>query len=513
MPKVFKLREGSLQERFLASRAKLQMFGGGFGNGKTTATVIKALNLARDYPGSNGLVARATSPKLNSTIRKEFEQWTPKAWIKRDVNSKENLIELINGTVVNFSYVQQGGKTQEASTSNLLSATYDWIVFEQIEDPEVTHKDFLDLLGRLRGNTVYQGNDPTMPTTGPRWFLITCNPTRNWVYRELVKPLQDHEMGIQNEKLLWDIENNRPMLELFEGSTYENRENLAPDFIKLQEAAYKGQMRERFLLGKWGAYEGLIYPMYDPRVHMIDHELMLKYYDEMRNIGYAASILEAYDHGTAKEACYGFGFVDNSGNVFILDGYYERERTVGQLADGIKRIRREYDFDADIYEQDNEVGHRILADPAVFRRTGSGRNVVGTTVAGMFRDEGIRMTRANNEIATGIAKVQQYLSVDPFHFHPINETVGAPRLFVSKRLTWWDSEINDYYWKRDTSGEQEDTPRDGKDHAMDMTKYMLTNRPRLARLIPKAPTPVPPRYTRWREREEHRGVSRAQRYG
>jgi hypothetical protein len=34
--------------------------------------LVKALQLAKDYPGSNGLIARSTFPKLNDTIRKEF---------------------------------------------------------------------------------------------------------------------------------------------------------------------------------------------------------------------------------------------------------------------------------------------------------------------------------------------------------------------------------------------------------------------------------------------------------
>ena len=38
----------------------------------------------------------------------------------------------------------------------LLSATYDWIGLDQIDDPGITHKDFLDLLGRLRGDTPYR---------------------------------------------------------------------------------------------------------------------------------------------------------------------------------------------------------------------------------------------------------------------------------------------------------------------------------------------------------------------
>jgi hypothetical protein len=37
-------------------------------------------------------------------------------------------------------------RSTETSSSNLLSATYDWIVVDQIEDPEITEKDFLDFL-------------------------------------------------------------------------------------------------------------------------------------------------------------------------------------------------------------------------------------------------------------------------------------------------------------------------------------------------------------------------------
>jgi hypothetical protein len=145
MARTYKIVEGSLHDRFQRARGKVQIFAGGFGNGKTTAAVIKALQLAKAYPGCNGLVARSTFPRLNATIRKEFVVWCPKSWIKRDVNSRENLIELNNGSVINFSHIAQSGKLAESTTSNLLSATYDWIVIDQIEDPEITEKDFDDV--------------------------------------------------------------------------------------------------------------------------------------------------------------------------------------------------------------------------------------------------------------------------------------------------------------------------------------------------------------------------------
>lgn len=494
---TYKLTEGSLQWRFQQSRAKVRIFGGGFANGKTTSAVVLALQIARDYPGSNGLIARATYPKLNDTIRKEFIKWCPKKWIARQALSVDNVIELVNGTVINFRYIQQQNKSGESTTSNLLSATYDWIVVDQMEDPEISEKDFNDLLGRLRGSAMYEGSDPTMPNSGPRWMILTCNPTRNWVYRKLVKPLQDHKLGIANPNLIVNAETGEPMIELFEGSTYTNRENIPKDYIEALEATYKGQMKSRFIDGLWGAFEGLVYPQYDPLVHLLSRDEVWGYLDNQLCAGFAPTIVEAYDHGIAQPACYGIAFVDHDGNVFEVDGFYEKEWTIEQLANEVK-AKREGLLNAFSFSADDLSP--VLADPSVFRRTSGNSRTVGTTVAGLFRELGIVMQRANNDITGGIAKVQSYLSVDKFHRHPLSGEFGSPRIFFNSELTWNDSEFVDYNWKKDTAGEAQDVPNDKNDHAMDKTKYMLTHRPRVARLIPVKPA-LPPKYMRWHERE------------
>lgn len=512
MQRTYKIVKGGLHEKFQASRAKVQMFGGGFGNGKTTGAIMKTLQICRDYPGANILIARSTYPKLNDTIRKEFLNWCPKSWIKRKNLSQDNVVELTNGTVINFRYIQQGGKSGESSTSNLLSATYDLIVVDQVEDPEIVEKDFLDLLGRLRGQTPYQGDDPTMPTTGPRWVILMCNPTRNWVYRKLVKPMHDLANGIHNADLLVDEDTGRPMLDLFEGSTYENKDNLPADFIKTQEAAYKGQMRERFLLGKWGAYEGLVYQEYDPATHLIDHEVMQSYFESLVQFGSYGNIIESYDHGIASPACYLFAFYDAFGNTMIMDGYYEKERTIRQLANGIEDVRSSYGYSADSSFEDETSGS-IYGDPAIFKRTSGSSTKVGTTVAGLFQDEGIRMRRASNDIISGIAKVQSYLYSEASHPHPIFDAVGAPRLYISKKLTFFDSEIVDYYWKKNNvTGDAEDQPVDRNDHCMDATKYLLTGRPKVASFRKPKPN-IPPKFTRWREEVDTASRSRSHRYG
>ena len=69
----YRLIPGSIQDQFGNLRTKVQVFGGGYGNGKTAAAVVqKVLKVAKEYPGANILVARSTYPKLNDTIRKEW---------------------------------------------------------------------------------------------------------------------------------------------------------------------------------------------------------------------------------------------------------------------------------------------------------------------------------------------------------------------------------------------------------------------------------------------------------
>jgi hypothetical protein len=133
MPK-YRLTPGSIQYGFNMSRKKIQLFGGGFGNGKSAASCIKALQMAIDYPGSNGLIARETYVKLNDTIRKEFLKWCPPGMIARMPTTTDNTLILKNGSIINFRYISQRGKktTDGNTTSKLLSATYDWIVVDQI---------------------------------------------------------------------------------------------------------------------------------------------------------------------------------------------------------------------------------------------------------------------------------------------------------------------------------------------------------------------------------------------
>lgn len=499
----YRIVEGGMHDRFHASHAKVQFIGGGYGNGKTAAVCVKALKLCKDYPGSNGLIARSTYPKLNDTIRREFLKWCPPAWIKRNPTRDDNTLILKNGTTVNFRYVAQRGKESEESKSNLLSATYDWIIVDQMEDPEFSHKDFMDLIGRLRGNATYIGDDGTMPEVGPRWFMCTLNPTRNWCYRKIVKPLHDYQRGIRNPDLLCEVDGSgepvlhdgmpTPIIELFEGSTYENVDNVGEDYIQGMLSVYTGTMRDRFIFGQWGALEGLIYPQFDETQHMLPHDDMVMFLKQLRRSGYEPSFVEGYDHGLAAASCYGLFLVDDDGNVMLLDGFHTVEQNIARTCTRIREIRAQYEID------DEEL-RPIYADPDLFRRkAGGSAQIVGQSVSALFRDEGITMQRGNNDITSGIAKNWQYLTIIPQHEHPIHGMRHSPHFYVSDKCDWFLNEITEYYFKRDSSDESTDKPIDKRDHAMDMWKYAMSDRPRLSKFVGRSDRP--PAYMSWHEIE------------
>jgi hypothetical protein len=482
----YRVKPGGMHEKALASRNKIQIVGGGFGNGKTALACIKGIRLAKDYPGSNGIIAMATYAQLNDTIREEFYKWIPHSWVDRWPTIANNTLIMKNGSKVNFRYLQQKGRQQAdgQTSSNLLSATYDWAIVDQIENPAITYKDFLDLLGRLRGNTKYKGDDPTMPLIGPRWLILTANPAFNWVFHKLIKPMEIYrKTGEKHPDLIVyqkdpddDTETDfykdgEPLIDLFEASTYENKHNLGLDFIRTLEAAYTGQFRARYLGGEWGAFEGLVYPTFAPEVHLVDQDDIMRYLFRMKAMGIRLQAFQGFDFGLAVPSCYCCGFLTPMGMPIIVDGYYRPSADPDQDGFDIQRIQGRLspyiDFD-----------FPILADPAIFKRTMFKRSGGGaTTIASVLtNDFGLFIKRGQNDIISGIAKVSSYLNVREMPNPLTGEKVG-PAIMFAKHLSFIADEFGSYFWKTGPDNVRIDTPIDRNDHFLDQLKYSFSYLP------------------------------------
>ena len=519
LQRSYKLIADSQADLFHRSRRKIRLYGGGFANGKTTALVAETLRIAVDYPGCTMLLARATYPKLNSTLRREFIKWCPAEWIKSFDRTKENTCTLKNGTIVDFRYIDQSKGADGEGTSNLLSANYDFIAVDQIDDVEISYEDFLNLLGRLRGSTPYDGNDPTMPRTGPRMLVLSCNPTLGWPFKRLVKPIHDLAAGRHNPDLICEVDQDghpvitdgkpQPLIDIFEATTYDNAQNLEADYIKLLEATYRGKMRDRYLLGRWVAFDGVVYEEFDENIHVVPHDTLCEYLRQLRLAGERQGIVEGYDFGVTAPSCYLLGLTDASGSVCLVDGFYEPNMGIEQQAIAIKEKRSEH------YPQEAQLPSAALdihADPAIFKRTNAGMRTIGDSVAEMFRQHGIIMSRGNNNIMNGIIKVKQYLTPQMTVLNPFTHAWGSPKLFVSDRLTWFRDEIAAYRWRRNRGDDTIDMPVDAKNHAMDALKYMLSKQPTVGRWFASRPLILPPAVHYWHESDASSHSPRSHRY-
>lgn len=496
MSKPYRLEKNSVQWQFNQSRNRIQIFGGAYANGKTSAACIKGLQLAKDYPGSNGLIARATYPKLNDTIRKSFlDDWCPSTWIKRRPTNDDNTCILHNGTTINFRYVAQKGKSKEdgQTSSNLLSATYDWMIIDQVEDPEISHKDFMDLIGRLRGSTPYRGDDPTMPMEGPQWFILTANPSYGWFYRKVVMPYKIYmETGKRTNDLLIDEETGLPIIDLFEADVFSNESNLSKGFINSLLTTHKGQARDRYVKGLWAAYEGLVHPGFNRLTHMITRDKAMAYIEDCRRRHVKLRVLEGYDFGLISPSCYMLAVVDDFGRVIIIDGYYKPEFDYMEQPDEIHRIRSTYIHQLLFRD-------RINADPAIFKKIAvAGQSVSSDTIAKAFNDAKIFVQASDNSVLTGIAKVNAYINGHPKVPHLVTGDKPSPMLYVVDDLQWFEDEITAYYWKKNPQGENIDEPIDRNDHAMNTVKYMLTKLPDVAKIVIPSEA-LPPKWKFWHE--------------
>lgn len=505
----YKMIEGSIQHKFFLSRKAVQIFGGGYGNGKTTALCIKALNVARDYPGAEILLARETYPKLNDTVRKVFMLWCPPTWIKKRPTQEDNTCYMVNGSVINFRYIAQRGKQSQdgSTTSNLLSATYDFIGVDQMEDPMITPKDFDDLIGRLRGSAIYRPpgglEDPTMPDTGPRWFCITVNPSQAWIHKKIVQPfIVWRDRGIKMDNLLVDEQTGLPIIDLFEGSTYTNKHNLPADYIRNLESAYKGQARERYLYGKHAAFEGLVYGDFDEARHVLDREKIMSHLFDCKKRHVKLTTIEGYDFGLTSPTCYICAFTDDYGRVFIIDGFYKPNFSYLDHANEIKRIRAKYIGLLDFNK-------KIIADPAIFRAQVVSGMRSGETVRAIIekQDQEIRFAPGMSDITQGIAKVSAYISGLVSSPHIKTGERPGPLLYVVEDLPYegglnfFTDEILSYYWKKNPFGARIDEPVDNNDHAMDAVKYMLSRLPDPAKIVVPEEA-LPPGWKFWHEEEE-----------
>ncbi len=205
------------------------VYGGAAGGAKSFLGCYWQLRNRLRYPGTRGLIGRAKIRTLRNTTLITFFRVAALAGLKPKVDfilkPAENLIVFNNGSEILLKDLFYYPSDPEFVALGGLEITDAFID----EGGEVSEKAWLMVNSRIRLDLTKWGLSPKL--------LITCNPTKNWIYNRFYKP--------------WS-EGNLPVDKAFLHASLQDHGD--PEFTKI----YSEQLshldtisKERLLLGNW----------------------------------------------------------------------------------------------------------------------------------------------------------------------------------------------------------------------------------------------------------------------
>ena len=439
-------------------KARAKLFSGGYGSGKTSALVAETMLHLFNYPGNEGVIGRLTIDEITRTFLPMFFETVPSELIASH-NKQDRVVRFINNSVLYYMPLDDArGAKHKIAGMNLGFALVD-----QLE--EITKDLFTAFLGRLR-----------RPKTR-RQFFANCNPEgHNWIWHEFIRENEHTLSGRYRtfEANAWtkdvappskqEIEDRafalgKEPMDLIIGDfpnyvKYTDNQFLPLDFL-LDMLSWPEQTQNRYVFGRWDAFEGLIYGDWDDDVHIVDP------FDRSDK---THKMVVSMDYGKRNPTSIGFYDIDHLGRIFRVDELYHADVDIPTMKMMIR---------AKLGKR-NPVAY--VGDPSIFRETIKGQD----SVARLYSNEndisgwGIHWTPANNDVNAGLEMCQQVLRHDVY-------TGGTPGFYVFRdKNPQFIHEIQDYRWKEmaksTAAGRQTDQPekpRKFKDHAMDDWRYLV----------------------------------------
>ena len=237
------------------------------------------------------------------------------------------------------------------------------------------------------------------------WF--SCNPEhpQHWFYTEWILKAKEKNA-------------------LYLHFTMRDNPALSPAVLRRYEQLYSGAFRERFVLGRWTAAQGAVYPMFDPLRHVVDSAPACSRY----------SI--SCDYGTVNPAS--FGLWGEAGGVWYrLAEYYHDSRRTGEL-----KTDEEYYAALEALAGDRPV-EAVVVDPSA-----------ASFLACIRRHGRFTALPAKNDVADGIRLVSGLLREERLRF-----CAGCADTIREFGLYRWDERAG------------RDAPVKQNDHAMDDIRY------------------------------------------
>lgn len=239
------------------------------------------------------------------------------------------------------------------------------------------------------------------------WF--NCNPDNpyHWFYREWIQKAKEKNA-------------------LYLHFTMEDNLSLSKEIRARYRRLYAGVFYDRFILGKWVASSGLVYPMFSPERHVF------------RDPPACSRYVISCDYGTVNPTSMGLWGQCGS-RWYRLAEYYYAARTEGAC-----RTDEEHYAALETLAGTRKIDC-VVIDPSA-----------ASFIACIRRHERFRVIPAHNDVLTGIRRVSDVLK--------------RGDLRISASCTDCLREFSLYQWNEKAGG---DVPCKENDHAMDDLRYFV----------------------------------------
>jgi PBSX family phage terminase large subunit len=406
--------------------AQFVAYYGGFGSGKSVVLCAAILTQAVMYGGSY-LISRHFMPELRRTTMKAFLDMCPKELIieTRIADAEVHLRSMKGTAIVYFIGLESPDKIDSMNLSG----------FAIDEASQTTEEAFLKLQGRLRN------------PLGLRKGLVVGNPKgRDHIYRAFVSKLSIRPEAHHKYKM-------------FVAPSTENF-HLPEGYVENLLSSYSPERVQRDIMGSFDSFEGMIYSDFNREDHVVTPYEIPK--EWTRIIG--------LDDGFTNPAAAIFGAVDHDGNIVIYDEFYQSEWLTDEVCKGKNGVPG----------INQKIGSDKISGIFIDPSTKAKRNQSGGSIYSNFSvylehlPKHVPLISANNEVSTGIGRVQAFLRKNP--------KTKKPRLTIFNTCFNLLEEIGEYRWAELGAGQegsknQKEEPRKYNDHAMDALRYLIMSRP------------------------------------
>ncbi len=242
-------------------------------------------------------------------------------------------------------------------------------------------------------------------------FWFNCNPEYpfHWFYREWIKKSEE-----KNALYLHFEMTDNP--------------SLSPEMLKRYQSLYTGAFYDRFILGKWSAVSGQVYPMFSPEKHVVK-ELPKRFERQVISC----------DYGIVNPTSMGLWGLSEGVWYRIREYYYDSHKS------GLHHTDEEY-YTELVRLAGGLAIEQVVVDPSA-----------SSFMECIRRHGQFCVTPAKNDVVTGIGLVSDALVSRTIRFHESCEDTLR--------------EFSLYCWNDDGAS---DSVKKVHDHAMDDIRYFVS---------------------------------------